>query len=423
MLSKLFIRRLSRLTFDSDPKTMTGGEIVGLPEIADNFEAYRNKSMLYGQNMNDWIKHVIMSIVRHIYDKFTITDDTTLSKEQKNIVKCILRVLSDNDIDYDKFMKSMNVTSNEGLFSYLLEGSKSSPEKDLMVVTVYTFGRIAPLKTMNEWYDNFRLTAMLHQLELTTYKHLDSKYSFSIDYEPVLSNEGTKLNYSKVKKYLVNPLREFIIKHNLYPSNNINWKRGNVENGNSGETLTDKEVVDKCYENFPMFSLGSHGCDCFFNGYTLSLEEIRDFLFHYPSALVMSIVNTCTYVSGRGEHWMNLSFMNHNNKICVFLICSAKSNYDSFRDDNKLLNTMKELDFELYHNSKYKLQYDGKNCALYSMLSGLKLIQYYKKFISGEIDSDELLKEVCTDIGKNGENLKDGKTIEDVRKATTGSLN
>ena len=57
------------------------------------------------------------------------------------------------------------------------------------------------------------------------------------------------------------------------------------------------------------------------------------------------------------------------------------------------------------------------------MLSGLKLIQYYKKFISGEIDSDELLKEVCTDIGKNGENLKDGKTIEDVRKATTGSLN
>ena len=108
MLSKLFIRRLSRLTFDTDPNTMTGGEIVGLPEITDNFEAYRNKSMLYGQSMNDWIKHVIMSIVRHIYDKFIITDDTTLSKEQKNIVKCILRVLSDNDIDYDKFMKSMN---------------------------------------------------------------------------------------------------------------------------------------------------------------------------------------------------------------------------------------------------------------------------------------------------------------------------
>lgn len=33
---------------------------------------------------------------------------------------------------------------------------------------------------------------------------------------------------------------------------------------------------------------------------------------------------------------MNLSFMNHNNNICVFLICSAKSNYESFRNDCKL---------------------------------------------------------------------------------------
>lgn len=48
----------------------------------------------------------------------------------------------------------------------------------------------------------------------------------------------------------------------------------------NNEKMIDKKVVDKCYENFPMFSLVSQGCNCFFNEFILSLEKIIDFLFH-----------------------------------------------------------------------------------------------------------------------------------------------
>lgn len=57
-----------------------------------------------------------MSIIHHIYDKFTITNETVLPKEQNNIHQYILRVLLDYDINCDNLMKSMNVNTKRRIF-------------------------------------------------------------------------------------------------------------------------------------------------------------------------------------------------------------------------------------------------------------------------------------------------------------------
>ena len=135
---------------------------------------------------------------------------------------------------------------------------------------------------------------------------------------------------------------------------------------------TPKEICDLCYKRYPFFYGGSHGCDVFdMPTLSLSLEEIKQFLDRYPSARVGYILNTATYASGNGEHWVALELT----KGKARLVCSQQSDFNTFKDGGRLRNELHRLGFGEEWNTR-EIQKDEHACGMFSAMSLMKLLQY-----------------------------------------------
>ena len=135
---------------------------------------------------------------------------------------------------------------------------------------------------------------------------------------------------------------------------------------------TPKEICDLCYKRYPFFYGGSHGCDVFdIPTLSLSLEEIKQFLDRYPSARVGYILNTATYASGNGEHWVALELT----KGKARLVCSQQSDFNTFKDGGRLRNELHRLGFGEEWNTR-EIQKDDHACGMFSAMSLMKLLQY-----------------------------------------------
>lgn len=384
--------------------------------IEDTFTKYHTNSILFGKNITPYAKQIIFEVIKYYQNK-DIPGNTELKQK---IIKYLHKVFEDKGLNYDKLMEKFNAQTNECLMAYMLIAYQSE-NLDLMLRTMYTFGRVLPLDYKTEWFDNYRLNAYGNVYNMVMWKKYDADGVYTIDEEPKPINSSVQIPFNKVVKYLVGSLRAFIIDHELYPSNVKDRKvnsssmgmepdyeslaGGDIETIISGQSTpqsnqihggtdhpsknkTAEQICDECYLHYPFYFGGSHGCDVFSLGMTLTVKEIKQFLDRYPSARVGYILNTATYRSGKGEHWVALEFTHGKAKM----ICSQQSDFSVFHDGGELRKNIREICYGEEWNNRL-IQMDNHACGMYSAMALLQLLRF------GDIDK------AVDAIGVNMENL------------------
>lgn len=389
-------------------------------KISDTFVNYDTRSLLSGKDLNNYNKSILFEVFRY-YNNKKIEGNTDTKRK---IITFLHKIFQEKDLDFDKLMRKFDAKSTECLLAYFLIAYKSD-NLDLILRCMYTFGRVLPLKNETEWFDNYRLNNYGNPLNMVMWKKFDCDDIYTVnEVEPKPINKTVQLPFGKVVKFLVGSLRAFIIDHALYPSScsssPSSLAGGDVEAvvspGNYSQfrdglsdlhsrNLNAEQICDECYQHYPFFYGGAHGCDVFDLGMTLTLSEIKSFLERYPSAHVGYILNTATYRSGKGEHWVALEFTKGKAK----LICSQQSDFTVFKDGGKLNSTLKQLMFGQEYNP-VRVQVDDCNCGAYSALSLYELL----------CNNSDIRKAVEA-IGVNGVNIKPGYDIQDFRKRIAGT--
>lgn len=374
-------------------------------KIEDTFVKYNTNSILFGKTITQYAKDVIFNVIKY-YNNKDISGNTDL---KRRIIKYLNKLFNDKELNYDKLMQKFNAQTNECLLGYMLIAYQNE-NLDLMLRTMYTFGRVLPLDYKTEWFDNYRLNAYGNVLNMVMWKKYDSKDVYTIDEEPKPINKSVQLPFNKVVKYMVGSLRAFIIDHELYPNKSSELHKqlngGDIEAivspsnyhkmketaTDEGKNKTAEEICDECYMHYPFYFGGSHGCDVFSLGMTLTIKEIKMFLDRYPSARVGYILNTATYKSGKGEHWVALEFTQGKAKM----ICSQQSDFSVFHDGGVLRRSIHEICYGEEWNNRL-IQLDSYACGCYSAIGLLQLLRF------GQIDK------AVDAIGVNMENL--GKDV------------
>lgn len=429
-------------------------------QIKDTFVNYDTRSLLNGKEINVYNKNILFEVIKY-YNNKDIHGDTDTKRK---IIEYLHKIFKEEDLNYDKLMHKFNAQTNECLLAYILIAYKND-KLDLILRCMYTFGRVLPLKYETEWFDNYRLNNYGNPLNMVMWSKYDCDYIYTInDEEPLPINHSIKLPYAKVIKFLVGSLRAFIIDHSLYPENfqsnsqnTISTNPTNIRNNSqinlttnirnnsqstistnqlshkpyaltgadiealisssdfdrfrdgiedkSSRNLNGEQICDECYLHYPYYYGGAHGCDCFDVGLSLTMDEIKLFLERYPSARVGYILNTATYKSGKGEHWVALELTKGKAK----LICSQQSDFSVFKDGGKLNNDLQRLMFGQEYNPKL-IQVDNCNCGVFSSLALYELL-CHKSSISEAVDA----------IGVNAKNLKEGADINTFRKRIAGT--
>lgn len=446
--------------------------------IEDTFVKYNTRSLLCGKTFTNYHKRVLLEVIRYYASKqFKGNTDT-----ERQIIEYIQKVFDTKpDISYDELMRLFHATSNECMLAYILV-AYNDENISIILHCMYTFCRVLPFNSSTEWYDNYRLNNYGHPLNMIMWNDYDNDDTYTIDRKfPNDINSNVRLDFNRFVKRLVGPLRAFIIDHGLYPNSTnkpasntnarsngqsmsvMNAKRGrpktkqsidyfkyidkkynsrrskltsratmNYVVGNSrgigggdveafttdasvtpfrankqdklSRNLTAEQICDECYQHYPYFFVGAHGCDVFDTYLSPTIEDLTLFFERYPSAKVGYILNTATYSSGRGEHWVALELSKGKAK----LICSQASDFNGFHDDNRLHRTLQQKLYGLEHNM-VRFQTDSYSCGIFSALS------LYKLLVTGSIDK------TVDEIGTNGESLKAGMNINDIRAIWAGT--
>lgn len=240
---------------------------------------------------------------------------------------------------------------------------------------------------------------------------------------PDFINDETLHNYSIDEEYNYNDYNQVSESINNSVSNeevtdgsgdcfdNLNEDYENFVSLIKGGKMNNEEVCDMCYEHYPFFFGGAHGCDVFdIPNMGLSINEITKFLQRYPSARVGYILNTATYRSGRGQHWVALELTKGKAK----LVCSQNSDFDVFEDGGVLRSSLSKNMYGMEHNDR-SIQRDNYACGTYAFVSLMELLRF------GDI------KKAVDAIGVNMSNLgrEIGKasSADKVRETIVGFMN
>lgn len=136
------------------------------------------------------------------------------------------------------------------------------------------------------------------------------------------------------------------------------------------ENKTPKQICDEAYLRYPFMYCGAHGCDVFSSTMSMTVEEIDVFLKRYPSAHVGYILNTATYASGRGEHWVAVDIT----RGYVKLVCSQASDFSVFNDQS-FVQAFERLGYKFEWNKK-SIQRDHSSCGMFSAMSLMMMLRF-----------------------------------------------
>ena len=447
--------------------------------IEDTFVKYNTRSLLCGKTFTEYHKRVLLEIIKYYASKEFKGNTET----EQRIIEYVQKVFDAKpDVSYDELMRLFHATSNECMLAYILV-AYNNENISIILHCMYTFCRVLPFNSSTEWYDNYRLNNYGHPLNMIMWNDYDNDDTYTIDRKfPNDINPNVQLDYKRIVKRLVGPLRAFIIDHGLYPTqgskstsmptskaiarssgtsvNMLNSKRGRgrqspkpkpkqstaidyfkyidqkynrrrnklTRKGVVGgdveayttdasvtpfraskqdklsRNLTAEQICDECYQHYPYFFVGAHGCDVFDTYLSPNIDELTLFFERYPSAKVGYILNTATYASGKGEHWVALELSKGKAK----LVCSQASDFGGFHDDGRLYQTLQRKLYGLEHNV-VRFQSDSYSCGIFSALS------LYKMLVTGSIEK------AVDEIGTNGESLKTGMDINDIRAIWAGT--
>ena len=333
------------------------------------------------------------------------------SNDQRKLQK-ILEQIPLEQITYDKLVEAYEASASfEHLTAKLLIGFMSSAQTDPVRMLQYVYGRTPPLNSQTDWMDNFRINNIGYPLIMLRWGKFDPDkggvktspgtiYSVHLK-EPLPINTSIDLGdklYKRVLEFLVTPFRAILT---------------------GSENLSPKEICDRCYEEFAVCYGGAHGWDIFhIDSMSLSIEEIAKVLRRYPSWNIMYVLNTATYASRNGVHWVALDFCNENNILKAKLVCSQGSTFGVFKTCSefpgpKLAEELLKNGFQTPHN-QITVQTDGYNCGFYAPLFLWMLLIY----------DGNITEAVQKGVGINGKNIHGTKTfnggINGIRKNLVG---
>lgn len=356
---------------------------------------------------------------------------------------------------YDELKSKIDgCNSNECLLLHAATTYGLTP-KSLLMDTIAIHSRVKKLNNKDEWFDNFTLNSYLLQLSTIVYSEYDEstndEFIKSIEFKPKSGNltggttkhkpnlsvnvnqlihsmlvkhktktmlgglNSTDINQTHKTKSnepnqssIVKSNSQTKVKHNTKLSNpkELLYHLGNeyrtfIEFGltkNEYQTLDDTkitEMLDKLVDKYPYFTGLTHGCDVFTSNYrdkSVSINDIKEFCSRYPTSIVGYILNTETYASGRGQHWVSLIFKNQS----CYLICSQGSEFSCFKEPT-LAKEIKS-NFATDYNTK-TIQFDSSSCGLYSVLVNLVSIL----LCGGTRDFD--IRAIIDKIGLNAKNI------------------
>lgn len=356
--------------------------------VEDTFGDMSTETLLRGTSVTPLEKKRIFEVLKHLSD-----ESGTVTK-----ISSTLKTMSvNNDFDnlvkkttsYEELMKSIEgCNSNECLMCNAILTYHISP-KSLLMNTIAIHSRVMPLKNEHEWFDNFTLNSFLLQLTTITYSGFDSDED-EICYS--ISPGKGEVNHAKV---LTNP--EALLFH-LGNEYRCFFDRKEL----SG--LSPTEQLDVLNTKYPYHTGCTHGCDVFWmDNKSVSIQDIKEYCQRYPLSTVGYILNTKTYRSGRGQHWMAVMFR-HNK---CYLICSEGSDFSSFENASELVPELSRCGFGLVHNLK-TIQRDDSSCGMFSVLANLVFILETQK----GADITRVVNRIgvsANDINKNGINAIKGK--------------
>ena len=377
--------------------------------IEDTYSSSHQKHFLFGEEVTDYQKLITCAVFMKYASKSKSISDRENKQVKENSRQLFVKIINEeNTIDgiLNSLHKAFNCSSMEAIYAQALIVFNELPN-DLLIRSMNFTCRVLTLNNPTEWMDNWRINAFGTCLSMIMWNEFDAENVFTIPrtHKPISSDKGlTEEDYKLFVKYCVNPLREFIIRMDLYPNkpipSNLRQLREKVTIKNH---MTYKEIADKCYRYFPYYYIGSHGCNALIEGdWTIHVPEIWNFLQVYPSAVFGGVFNTSSY-GNSGQHWMTVMFHNKQkgshqdgaakNSPEAVLFCSQHSDWNSFDISDRILTELRKMPFPTTYNVK-NLQTDGYSCGNFGVISNLILLC-----------TDVDVQRSAEMIGENGKNL------------------
>lgn len=409
--------------------------------IKDTYINLKTKTLLHSfSGMTELEKKRVYSVLKyisntnhinetpdHVYNDIKIEGSDNLKNE-------LTKVINESKT-YDEIKNKIEgCVTDECLMAHAIIAYHIEP-KSLLMLTTAIHTRVKPMLSEGKdgWFDNFSLNSYLYQLTTFVYSDYDkndddSVYSVSKPIKiknktinnsadksivgpedkknrpPVqgglsfnifgsgsnLINKSQKLNNPQSLLYNLGNLYRTFVEFNI-------GRKHDIDSMNNNKAT---EYLDKLVEKYPYFTFQCHGCDCFeLSSKTCTIFDIVQFMKRYPRTLVGGILNTETYRSGRGQHWVAVLFLNST----VYLICSQAGNFNDFNDGGNLIKQFNKYGLAQQYN-KIRIQNDNSNCGLYSTLSNLfAIIELDRINKTGERFLN--LNNIVENIGEDARNI------------------
>ena len=357
--------------------------------IEDNiFDHVKTKTLLRGEEPREFEKDAMIRVLKYFANK----------NPNKELSKCIIYNCNhlDNSVNYDNLIK--NIKDCDNAECLMLNAAKifHIKPRSLLMLTTAICTRVMPFPSKTEWFDNFTLNSYLYQLTTIVDKKYDKDGIFSVDIQPIINKSEQLFNPCKMLDYYGNSFRCFI------------------EFGKDSEEITGPreatEKMDKLMEKY-VYSTGcTHGCDCFRIPIGGTIHEIAAMCRRYPKNLFGYILNTSTYESGSGKHWVMAIFRGKT----MYYICSFGKDQSRLMDCQYITEELSKEGISIEYNM-LKLQEDNYNCGLFSVLSTLVFILEAGQSGNSKIN----ISRVVNRIGINAKNInKNG--VDAIRMAIVG---
>jgi hypothetical protein len=414
----------------------------------DDFNKYNTCTILGSKQPTNLEKERIFKVIEYIATSSTPNIAIPHSDQLHNL---IMSIISTNKSYIDKYdelkSKIEGCETNECLLMHVAKAYGLTP-KSLLMETIAIHSRIKELDDKDSWFDNYSLNSFLLQLTTIVYSDYDKNDDpfvkslvFKNTNSKAKSNKNLtggdisdlseseidiinsrniiyELETQKIKKTTSSKSKikgsisggenapELINKNvKLTNPTQLLFHLGNnyrcfIEFGIPADKITDNEkaieLLDKLVLKYPYYTGCTHGCDVFtpdFRDKSVSIQDISEFCHRYPYSIVGYILNTKTYKSGKGQHWMALLFKNNT----AYLICSQSSGFDSF-EEKTLEQDLEQCGFIKKWNTE-TIQIDHSSCGLYSVLSNLSFI------MNGGGERTPNIKQIVSMIGKEAKGI------------------
>jgi hypothetical protein len=356
--------------------------------IKDTYINLKTRTLLHDHNgMSNGEKQTVYNVLKYLATREKPIFNHESQYSGGNFITSDLTNIIKSSSNYDDIKNKIEgCKTDECLMAHAILAYHIDP-KSLLMLTTAIHTRVKPMLNdgKNGWFDNFSLNSYLYQL--TTFVYEDFEDNDSSTY----TIAKPKTNLINESNKLTNPNDLLFHLGNLYRC----FKEFGIGTKEEIYKLSHEEAVSKLddlNEKYPYYTYQCHGCDVFdISDRSCSISDIKEFCDRYPNSIVGGILNTETYASGKGQHWVCLLFRDST----VYLMCSQAGDFSSFHDQGKLLKQLTQFGFGQKYNSE-TIQKDGSNCGLYSTLFNLvSIIQLDKinnKTIGQNMNGGKLIR-------------------------------